>query len=97
MKNKRSVQEKLSKELKLNRIAGPFTSKPPGLIVSPLAAVPKKDSDEIRIIHDLSFPLGESVNSHINPDIVMWNMSCWITAWKSSWGWVGVVLWPRLT
>ena len=63
-----SVQAKLNKELASSRIAGPFDFKPPGLIISPLAAVPKKDTSEIRIIHDLSFPLGNSVNSHIPRD-----------------------------
>ena len=52
-------------EVDLHRIAGPFPQKPPGLVVSPLAAVPKKESDQIRIIHDLSFPQDNSLNSHI--------------------------------
>ena len=34
----------------------------------PLAAMPKKDSGEIRII-TIHFPLGDSVNSHIDHDI----------------------------
>ena len=53
------------KELQLNRIAGPFVVPPPGLITSPLASVPKKDSQEIRLIHDLSFPPGNSINEFI--------------------------------
>jgi len=44
---------------------GPLGPIPDNIIMSPLAAVPKKDSDQIRLIHDLSFPLGNSVNSHI--------------------------------
>ena len=59
------INEKLSKELLLHRIAGPFDRPPPGLILSPLAAVPKKDSGDIRLIHDLSFPKGNSVNDFI--------------------------------
>ena len=36
------VMEKLNKEIKLGRIAGPFSSKPlPNLIVSPIGLVPK--------------------------------------------------------
>ena len=59
------VTAKLMKELELKRIAGPFDVPPPGLITSPLASVPKKDSQEIRLIHDLSFPSGNSVNEFI--------------------------------
>ncbi len=55
----------MNKELKQNRIAGPFKNKPPGLIVSPLASVPKDKGSNICLIHDLSFPKGDSVNSHI--------------------------------
>ncbi len=59
------VSAKLEKELKQNRIAGPFKVKPTGLIISPLASVPKDKGTDIRLIHDLSFPKGDSVNSHI--------------------------------
>jgi len=63
--NHTAVSDHISKELNLNRILGPFQIIPADTILSPLAAVPKKDSDQIRLIHDLSFPLGDSVNSHI--------------------------------
>ncbi len=59
------VDEMLMKELKEGRIAGPFLKPPPGLIISPLGAVPKKEKNKIRIIHNLSHPLKNSVNSHI--------------------------------
>ncbi|MCP3927716.1 MAG: hypothetical protein GY705_01280, partial [Bacteroidetes bacterium] len=59
------VDDMLMKELKANRIAGPFVSSPPGLIISPLGAVPKKEAGKIRIIHNLSYPLNDSVNSNI--------------------------------
>ena len=59
---------KLSKELKLGRIAGPFTEPPfHDLVTSPLGLVPKKGTQEFRLIHDLSFPKQASVNSHIDP------------------------------
>ena len=65
------VSMKLQNELILGRIAGPFTEPPlPGFITSPLGLVPKKSSSEcpeFRLIHDLSFPRGNSVNSHIDP------------------------------
>ena len=35
------------------------------LIISALGAVPKPDSDDIRIIHDCSMPPGRGVNSYI--------------------------------
>ena len=50
----------------MGRIAGPFQSHPmPDMVFSPLGLVPKKGSSEFRLIHDLSFPLLNSVNSHI--------------------------------
>ncbi|MCP3930654.1 MAG: hypothetical protein GY705_16310, partial [Bacteroidetes bacterium] len=59
------VDQYVWSELKLNRIAGPFLHRPPGLVVSPLWAVPKRDSEKIRIIHNLSFPPRQSVNYFI--------------------------------
>ena len=64
VENSQAVTDKLEKELSLSRIAGPFDSPPTNIILSPLAAVPKRDSHEIRIIHDLSFPKESSVNLH---------------------------------
>ncbi|XP_062591615.1 uncharacterized protein LOC134253122 [Saccostrea cucullata] len=61
------VNEKLNKELGLNRISGPHVLKPfDNFICSPLGLVPKKLPGEFRIIHDLSFPEGNSVNEHIS-------------------------------
>ena len=63
------AQSKINKELELGRIAGPFDSPPfRNFIVSPLGLVPKKNSGEYRLIHDLSFPKGDSVNGHIDPE-----------------------------
>ncbi len=61
------VDQMLMNELKENRIAGPFLKSPPNLIISPLGAVPKKESNKVRIIHNLSHPKNNSVNSNI-PD-----------------------------
>ena len=62
-----TVQAKLDKELALGRIAGPFESPPfQNMICSPLGIVPKKSPGEYRLIHDLSFPPNNSVNSHID-------------------------------
>jgi hypothetical protein len=52
----------------MGRIAGPFDSPPiKDLIVSPLGLVPKKEPGQFRVIHNLSYPKGNSVNSHIDP------------------------------
>ena len=68
LSNMSVVQDKLDKELRLGRIAGPFVDPPfENFIVSPLGLVPKKNPGEFRLIHDLSFPKGNSVNSHIDP------------------------------
>ena len=60
----------LSNELKLSRIAGPFNTVPfqEGFVVSPLNRVEKRDSDERRVIVDLSWPCGYSVNDGIPTD-----------------------------
>ena len=69
--NQGIVQLKLSKEKAKHRIAGPFPSDPfPDMVYSPLGLVPKKTSGEFRLIHDLSFPKPNSVNSHILPESI---------------------------
>jgi hypothetical protein len=48
------------------RIAGPFLSPPfQNLVCSPLGLIPKNIPGKFRLIHDLSFPKGNSINSHI--------------------------------
>lgn len=62
------VSEKLRKEVSLGRMAGPFAFVPvPGLVVSPLGLVPKRDPGQFRLIHHLSYPEGCSVNDGIDP------------------------------
>lgn len=65
LSNPTAVYEKLAKESLAGRIAGPF-KKPPlkNLVCSPLGLIPKSDG-KFRLIHDLSFPKGHSVNSDI--------------------------------
>lgn len=61
------AREKICKEISLGRIAGPFLSPPfPTFRVSPIAVIPKKSSSEFRLIHNLSFPAGGSVNDCID-------------------------------
>ena len=63
------ILKSLQREIQLGRTAGPFISPPfPNLQISPLGAVPKKRSERLRIIHDLSFPHNDkkqSVNSRL--------------------------------
>ena len=63
------MQRKLGKEKAKHRIARPFSSDPfTNMVYSPLGLVPKKESGECRLIHDMSFPKINSVNSHILPE-----------------------------
>ena len=56
----------IHREVSLGRILGPFEAPPfPFIAISPLGLVPKKDSGEFRLIHDLSYPKQHSVNSGI--------------------------------
>lgn len=62
------VAEKLQKEVSLGRIAGPFNFLPfSNLQCSPIGIVPKKEINEFRLIHHLSYPDGASINDFI-PD-----------------------------
>ena len=63
------VSNYLTSETERSRIAGPFQTNPLSvpIMVSPLNTVPKADSNERRVIVDLSWPLGKgSVNSGIS-------------------------------
>ena len=60
------VWKKLSEEIKLGRVAGPFQDIPiDNLIVSPIGLVPKSSPGEYRLIFDLSYPQGASINAGI--------------------------------
>ena len=65
--NPQIVAEKLAKELKLNRIAGPFKEIPfHNFKCSPLALRPKQQPGKYRLLHNLSYPYDEhSVNHNI--------------------------------
>ena len=63
------IRDKLTKEISLGRMLGPFDTSPlPNLMCSPVGLVPKKNSDEMRMIMHLSYPYGTSVNDFIDPD-----------------------------
>lgn len=70
MQHPEVVLEKLRKEVALGRMAGPFPMLPiPGLVVSPLGVVSKKEPMKYRLIHHLSFQKGGSVNDAIDPQM----------------------------
>ena len=59
--------DKLMKEVDLGRMAGPFSTKPiENLRISPIGLVPKAEPGTFRLIHHLSYPDSDSVNSGID-------------------------------
>ena len=65
IENRPRVDEQLRREVALGRYH--VTSvKPP--IISAIGAIPKPNSNDLRIIQDFSRPLGRSVNSYAEPD-----------------------------
>ena len=61
------VDHYISKELSFGALSGPFKDNPfDWLRLNPCMTRPKKDSELRRVILDLSFPLGHSVNSEID-------------------------------
>lgn len=65
------TEEKIFKEVKLGRIAGPFSERPlKNLRLSPIGVVPKNSqSSDFRLIHHLSYPNGKGVNNFIDHDL----------------------------
>ena len=63
------IRDRLHKEVKLGHMWGPFKEPPfEHLMCSPVGLVPKKESDEMRMIMHLSFPYGASINDFIDQD-----------------------------
>ena len=64
------LQEYIAKELQHRAIIGPFNHNPFNVncTISLLQCIPKRDSVEPRIVHDLSSPPGRSVNDGIPRD-----------------------------
>ena len=64
------VSEKLARELKAGRMAGPFLSPPfQPFYISPLGLIPPNALNEWRLILNLSFPRGLSINDGIDPSL----------------------------
>lgn len=69
LENPQQLYEKLAKEALKLRVAGPFKNIPfDNFICSPLGLVPKSVPGKFRLIHDLSYPKGNSVNFLIPPE-----------------------------
>lgn len=57
----------IEKEITLGRMSGPFSQPPfPNIRCNPVGVLPKKDGG-YRLISNLSAPIGNSVNEHIDP------------------------------
>lgn len=67
------IRNYLKRECDNSRIAGPFKVNPfpEPIVVSPLNSVPKSDGDERRVIVDLSWPRGKSVNDGISKNFYL--------------------------
>ena len=62
------VDKFICKEVELGATIGPFVENPfhSNIVISPLNTVEKKESEERRVILDLSWPIGQSVNEGID-------------------------------
>ena len=65
-----AVEASIEKDVKKGRKLGPFATPPSeNFVGSPMGAFPKKHSvNKYRVIHDLSWPPGRSVNDFITDD-----------------------------
>lgn len=80
------VSAKLSKEVALGRMAGPFLDLPlPGLVVSPSGVVPKSEPGQFGMIHHLSYLKGGSMNAGIDPQVRAVTYTSFVAA--ISWVW----------
>ena len=66
------IDNYLQREVANGRMLGPFDYPPfEQFAISPLNSVPKSDSEERRVIVDLSWPIGESVNGGIDGEMYL--------------------------
>jgi hypothetical protein len=67
---KSDVLKCIEKDILLGRKSGPFDSPPcPNFRSSPLGAFAKSRTGKVRVIHDLSWPPGGSINEYIPGDL----------------------------
>ena len=63
------VSESIKIDVEQGRVLGPLKNPPfQNYIVSPLGAFLKRDGSKVRVIHDLSYPVHDSVNASIDPN-----------------------------
>ncbi len=63
------VSKFIHNNLSLGRVVGPWSHPPcDGYVASPIGAFIRSGSNKVRVIHDLSYPAGDSINDHIDPD-----------------------------
>lgn len=69
----KDIDKYIKKEVGYGAVLGPFNKNPfeNTLTISPLNSVPKTNSEERRVILDLSFPKGKSVNDGIDKNIYL--------------------------
>ncbi|CAC5385337.1 unnamed protein product [Mytilus coruscus] len=69
----KDIDKYIKKEVGYGAVLGPFASNPfnDHLVISPLNSVPKANSEERRVIMDLSFPKGKSVNDGIYKNVYL--------------------------
>ena len=64
IRNSSVTDMKIQKEMDKGHLGGPFDSPPfDNFIISPIGLVPKKEPNSFRLIHDLSFPDKNGLNS----------------------------------
>lgn len=64
-----AVEQSIAKDISMGRKLGPFNEIPfSDFIVSPMGAFKKRRSNKVRVIHDLSYPSGVSVNDFISKE-----------------------------
>ena len=44
-------------------------------VISAIGAIPKPDSDEVRLIHDCSMPEGQGLNSYVKKILIIFSSS----------------------
>ena len=74
----------IADELKMGRLIGPFRRSPfQRTKISPIGLVPKSSAGEFRVIHHLSYPLGESVNDCIPRECVRVSYGPLMKLWRA--------------
>ena len=63
-----SVLSQIKRDILLKRKLGPIATLPCNFVCSPLGAFQHKRKSKVRVIHDLSWPLGDSVNDGVLKD-----------------------------